>query len=77
MDSRATFTKKEAPLMLRRIFRVAILSALARAWGQKSRSWLMVGVALVFLRSFDRHNVKSHARIKARAASHSKARSRS
>jgi len=49
-------------LILKRLFRIALASSLARAWAQKSPKWLSIAGAIVLFRLFDRHAAKSGRR---------------
>jgi hypothetical protein len=49
-------------LILKRIFRIALASSVARAWAQKSPKWLTIAGALVLFRLFDKHAAKSGRR---------------
>jgi hypothetical protein len=49
--------------MLKRIFRFALASSLARAWAQKSPQWLSVAGAIVLFRLIDKRAAKSGRRV--------------
>jgi hypothetical protein len=56
--------KEKLFLMLRRLFRVAIASSLAKAWLQKSPRWLGIAGAVALLRALDARASKSGRRVK-------------
>jgi hypothetical protein len=49
-------------MILRRIFRVALASSLARAWAQKSPKWLSIAGAVLLFRLIDKRAAKSGQR---------------
>jgi hypothetical protein len=50
-------------VILKRIFRFALASSLARAWAQKSPKWLSIAGAIVLFRVIDKHAAKSGQRV--------------
>lgn len=50
-------------MILKRIFRFALASSLARAWAQKSPKWLSIAGAIVLFRVIDKHAAKSGQRV--------------
>lgn len=50
-------------MILKRIFRFALASSLARAWAQKSPKWLSVAVAILLFRLIDNRAAKSGRRV--------------
>jgi hypothetical protein len=49
-------------LILKRIFRFALASTLARAWAQKSPRWLTIAGAVILFRLIDKRAAKSGQR---------------
>jgi hypothetical protein len=49
-------------LILKRLFRVALATSVARAWAQKSPRWLSIAGAILLFRLFDKHAAKSGRR---------------
>jgi hypothetical protein len=50
-------------MILKRVFRIALASSLARAWAQKSPKWLTIAGAIVLFRMVDKHAAKSGQRV--------------
>jgi len=54
-------------LILRRLFRIAMASALGRAYAQRSKKWLSVAAAITLLRIFDLLATRSKRSAKSRS----------
>jgi hypothetical protein len=50
-------------LILKRIFRFALASSVARAWAQKSPRWLTIAGAVILFRLIDKRAAKSGQRV--------------
>jgi hypothetical protein len=61
--SRETHSLKAQDVILKRIFRLAVASSLARAWAQKSPQWLTIAGAVILFRLLDKHAAKSGRRV--------------
>jgi hypothetical protein len=53
---------QESPLILKRLFRIALASTVARAWAQKSPKWLSIAGTILLFRLWDKHAAKSGRR---------------
>jgi hypothetical protein len=49
-------------LILKRLFRIALASTVARAWAQKSPKWLSIAGTILLFRLWDKHAAKSGRR---------------
>ena len=49
-------------MILKRLFRIALASSVARAWAQKSPKWLSIAGTILLFRLIDRHAAKSGKR---------------
>jgi hypothetical protein len=49
-------------VILKRLFRVALASSVARAWAQKSPKWLSIAGTILIFRLFDKHAAKAGRR---------------
>jgi hypothetical protein len=67
MDSGTPFAQEALELILRRLFRIALASALGRAFAQRSAKWLSVAGAITLLRIIDRRAARSGRTTKSRS----------
>jgi len=67
LAARTPVAQEAFALILRRLFRIAMASALGRAYAQRSKKWLSVAAAITLLRIFDLLATRSRRSDKSRS----------